>query len=417
MTAPAGVQHRVLGTLAVTQVLGACGTAAGIAVSALAAAELSGSPAVGGLAATAATVGSALLAVPAAALAQRRGRRPALLLGYGVGAAGALLAVLALVLGSALLLIGALCLYGGGSMAGLAARYAATDLAPPDRRARALSVVVWASTLGVVLGPNLAGPTGRLVASVGLPVASGAYLVTAACLGGSALVVGLLLRPDPLLTARSLLPPEPEPECPAHGSVTVVPPRTQRAAAWKLLRGRTALAVWGIVLSHASMVGLMSMTPVHLDHGGHSLDVVGLVVSVHAAAMYVASPVFGWLADRHGRIGVMGVGAALVVAAAGLAATADDTDAPQLAVSLVVLGFAWSAGIVAGSALLTETVPLADRPAVQGLSDLLMNIGGAAGGVLAGVLVTAGSFALLGLVVGVLALPLLVVCAGLALRD
>lgn len=404
-------QRRVLVVLTAAQVLGAGGVAAGVAVSALAGAELSGSPAVGGIAATASTVGSALLALPAATLADRRGRRPALLLGYGAGVLGALLAVLALAVRSWPLLLVALVLFGGGAMAGLAARYAATDLALPHRRARALSIVVWASTAGVIAGPNLAGPAGRIAEVAGLPAPAGAFLVAALVFLAAALCAAFGLRPDPLVVARSAEPAGVS--CPAHGGVEITAPR----APWRRLRGQTRLALAGIVLCHAAMVGLMSMTPVHLDHGGHSLAVVGVVVSLHAAAMYAASPLFGWLADRHGRVPVLGLGVAFVVAAAGIAGTAQGGDAPQLALALIVLGFGWSAGVVAGSALLTETVPPAERPGVQGWSDLLMNAGGACGGVLAGVLVTAGSYGVLGLVVGFAALPLLVICAVRALQP
>nr|BFF00342.1 hypothetical protein GCM10020241_20170 [Streptoalloteichus tenebrarius] len=173
----------------------------------------------------------------------------------------------------------------------------------------------------------------------------------------------------------------------------------------------------GIVVCQTTMVGLMSMTPVHMGHAGSSLRVVGVVISLHIAGMYAASPVFGWLADRIGRVPVLALGAALVVGAAGIAGTAAAHDAPRLTVGLVMLGLGWSAGLVAGSALLTESVPLARRPAVQGLSDLAMNVGGAVGGLVAGVLVTAASYAVLGLVVGFVALPLLVICVISAIRG
>jgi MFS family permease len=132
--------------------------------------------------------------------------------------------------------------------------------------------------------------------------------------------------------------------------------------------------------------------------------------------MYVASPLFGWMADRLGRVPVLAIGAALVVAASGIAGMAPSHEAPQLAAGLALMGFGWSAGLVAGSALLTESVPVADRPAAQGLSDLSMNVGGALGGVAAGVVVTAWSYAALGLLVGFTALPLLVACLYSSLR-
>jgi MFS family permease len=170
------------------------------------------------------------------------------------------------------------------------------------------------------------------------------------------------------------------------------------------------------MLCHTAMVGLMSMTPVHMNHAGSSLRVVGVVISLHVAAMYAASPLFGWMADRMGRVPVLAIGASLVVAASAVAGMAPSHDAPQLAAGLALLGFGWSAGLVAGSALLTESVRVDDRPAAQGLSDLMMNVGGAIGGAVAGVVVTAWSYAALGLIVGFTALPLLVVCLFASLR-
>lgn len=170
------------------------------------------------------------------------------------------------------------------------------------------------------------------------------------------------------------------------------------------------------MLCHTAMVGLMSMTPVHMNHAGSSLRVVGVVISLHVAAMYAASPLFGWMADRLGRVPVLAIGASLVVAAAGVAGMAPSHDAPQLAAGLTLLGFGWSAGLVSGSALLTESVRVEDRPAAQGLSDLVMNVGGAVGGAVSGIVVTAWSYAALGLIVGFTALPLLVVCLFASLR-
>ncbi|MEU6156073.1 MFS transporter [Actinosynnema sp. NPDC047251] len=404
MTAVEVVQRRVLRVLGVTQVLGAAGVTIGLAVSTLIAAVLSGSDAVGGLAQTAAALGAALFALPAARLAARRGRRPALILGYGAGAIGAVVAACAVVLGSWQVLVAALVLFGAASSANLAARYAGTDLAHPQRRARSLAIVVWAATLGAVAGPNLADPAGQFAARLSLPVGAGPYLAAAVLFGAAALVVLRFLRPDPLTLAQSAAP-----VTPAHCAGGVGDTRGS-AAVWRALPATGKLALGGITLCHTAMVGLMSMTPVHMDHAGASLRVVGVVISLHVAAMYAASPLFGWMADRLGRVPVLAIGSALVVAASGVAGMAPAHDAPQLAAGLTLLGFGWSAGLVAGSALLTESVSPTDRPAAQGLSDLSMNIGGAVGGVAAGIVVTAWSYAALGLLVGFTALPLLVAC-------
>ncbi|MFD9735417.1 MFS transporter [Umezawaea sp. NPDC059074] len=400
------LQRRVLRVLTTTQVLGATGVTIGLAFSTLIAAALAESDAVGGLAQTSAVVGAALLALPAAKLAQRRGRRPALVLGYGVGAVGALTAALAVVLGWWQLLLPALVLFGGASSANLAARYAATDLAHPHRRARSVGIVVWAATIGAVAGPNLADPAGRLASSLGLAVGAGPFLLAAAVFGLAALAIWVFLRPDPLVVVRDAVP---EPVVPAH-CVGGQSPTKGSVAVWRSLRSSAKLALISISLCQTAMVGLMSMTPVHMNHAGSSLRVVGVVISLHVAAMYGASPLFGWMADRLGRIPVLAIGAALLVAASGVTGMAPSDNAPQLAAGLTLLGFGWSAGLVSGSALLTESVAVPDRPAAQGLSDLCMNIGGAIGGVTAGVVVTAWSFAALGLIVGFVALPLLVVC-------
>ncbi|MCE6997662.1 MFS transporter [Saccharothrix sp. S26] len=397
MTGVDVVQRRVLRVLAVTQVLGAAGVTIGLAVSTLIAAVLADSDAVGGMAQTAAVLGAAAFALPAARLAARSGRRPALVLGYGAGAGGAAVAACAVVLGSWQVLLVALVLFGAASSANLAARYAGADLAPPHRRARSLALVVWAATIGAVAGPNLADPAGQAAVRLGLPVGAGPYLLSAALFGLAALVVLRFLRPDPLALAKS--------------AVVAPPAVTKRSVAvWRSLPPAGKLALGGVTLCHTAMVGLMSMTPVHMDHAGSSLRVVGVVISLHVAAMYAASPLFGWMADRLGRVPVLAIGAALVVAASGIAGMAPSHDAPQLAAGLALLAFGWSAGVVAGSALLTESVDVVDRPAAQGLSDLCMNAGGALGGVTAGIVVTAWSYAALGLVIGFTALPLLVTC-------
>lgn len=406
------VQRKVVRVLTGTQVLGSAAVTIGLAFSTLIAASLSGSEAVGGLAQTAAVAGAALLALPGARLAQRSGRRPALVLGYGMGGLGALVAAVAVGFGTWQVLLVGLLLFGGASSANYAARYAATDLAHPHRRARELSRVVWAAMIGAIIGPNLADPAGRAAESLGMPAGVGPFLLAAVVLGAAVLVIQFGLRPDPLVVVKSTRPVESADCC--TGGASGESPRGLKV--WGTLGPMARLALVGVMLCHTAMVGLMSMTPVHMNHAGSSLRVVGVVISLHVAAMYAASPLFGWMADRLGRVPVLAIGAALVVAASGVAGMAPSHDAPQLAVGLALLGFGWSAGLVAGSALLTESVPVDDRPAAQGLSDLVMNVGGAIGGAVSGIVVTAWSYAALGLIVGFTALPLLVVCLFASLR-
>lgn len=372
--ARAAVQRRAVPTLVTSQALGGVGIASGIAVGSLLARDLSGSTTLAGLSQTATVLGAALLAVPLARYAARAGRRPALSTGYLVGLAGAVLVLVAAELGSfALLLVGSL-LFGGSSAAGLQARYAATDAAAESARGRALSLVVWATTVGVVLGPNLSDAGGSIGRRIGLPVLAGPYLFSVLAFALAAALVLVRLRPDPLeLTAA---PPDPEAAVAPHGI------RSSLAAV--VAEPRALLGLVAICVAHAVMVGVMVMTPVHLVDHGATLRVVGLVISAHVIGMYAASPVFGWLSDRAGRTPTIGLGVALLAGSLAVAGTSQSSHG-RAGLGLMLLGLGWSACLVAGSTMVSESVPDDVRTSVQGVADLLMGLSGAAAGALAGV--------------------------------
>ncbi len=171
------------------------------------------------------------------------------------------------------------------------------------------------------------------------------------------------------------------------------------------------VALVTVSVSHTAMVSIMVMTPVHLGHHGADIQLIGLVISGHIAGMYAFSPVMGWLSDRVGRLSVIGLAAGLLCCAALLAGTSGDGYA-RTAAGLFVLGLGWSAGLVAGSALLTDSVPQEARAAVQGLSDLSMNAAAGIGGAVAGVIVSRLGYGWLNAVVACLLLPM----AALVLR-
>ncbi|MFI6902919.1 MFS transporter [Nonomuraea sp. NPDC050394] len=403
-----GIQRRTLAVLSIAQIVGGVGVAVGLALSSVVVDQLSGSTVISGLAGTATVLGAALLALPIARTAARSGRRAGLSLAYVAATAGCALSVLAITIESWPLLLVGLVLVGGGSAGNLAARYSATDLSPKGHAARHLSLVVWMATVGSVAGPNLAKPADHVGMSAGLVANAGPFAFSALAFALAWLVVAAGLRPDPLKLARSLAErTEPaEQSAPGTPGASGATPAVQDKAlrnGWRTLRttpmARRALAM--IAISHTAMVSVMSMTPVKLHHDGSSLDVIGLVISLHIAGMYVLSPVVGWLADKAGRVPVLILGMSLLLASAVLAGTAQHS-VWQVTAGLVLLGLGWSCGLVAGSALVTESVPLDRRPAVQGLSDLIMNICGATGTVVAGAIVGVLSYGVLGLVVGVM---------------
>lgn len=398
-----GLRRRITPVLVVSQILGGLGVATGIALATVLAQQVSGSEALSGLAPTATVAGTALLSVPLAALMTARGRRPGLVLAYLIGSAGAGVVVLASVLGNFPLLLLGMAGFGAASSANLQARFAAADLAEPARRARAISMVVWATTVGAVLGPNIAAPAGRSVAGAGIPEAAGPFVWAAGVFLVAAVVVALLLRPDPLLTARALAPPE-------EGDGRRQ--RSLRSAVRAVRESPGArLALVTVAASHTAMVSIMSMTPLALSHHGAGVQLIGLVISGHIAGMYAFSPVMGVLSDRLGRLSVIGLAVGLLSCAALLAGTAGGSHG-RVAAGLFLLGLGWSAGLVSGSALLTDSVPGPARAAVQGLSDLTMNAAAGVGGVTAGLIVAHGGYGLLNLAGAVLLLPL----AALAVR-
>lgn len=364
------LQRRVVRILVVAQILGGIGLGATVSVGALLASEVSGSPAWSGMAATMSTLGAALIAVPLARSAVARGRRVALSIGSIVSALGAVLATIAAALGSFPLLLVGLALAGAGSATNLQARFAATDLAVPQHRGRQLSVVVWSTTIGAVLGPNLIAPGEVIGGAIGLPTLTGPFVFTIAAQLAAMFVYFFGLQPDPLLTAIRNAPAR-EGGPPRHGFATL---RVNPLARY---------AVVAVALSHATMVAMMSMTPVHLYGHGATLIIVGFALSLHIAGMYSLSPVFGWLADRWGRIPTVLVGQAMLVISL-ITAWMGSQFQFWVIVSVIFLGLGWSASTIAGSTLVAESAPVDDRAGLQGVSDLIMNSTAAVCGALAG---------------------------------
>ncbi|KOU29662.1 hypothetical protein ADK52_05315 [Streptomyces sp. WM6372] len=390
------LQRRVSGVLIASQMLGGVGVPISIALAPVLATQVSGTEALSGFASTAAVIGTAAVSLPLAALMTARGRRPGLVLGYGIGAVGAGLVVLAAAIKNFPLLMLGMAAFGAASSANLQARFAAADLAAPDRRARAVSLVVWASTLGAVLGPNLSAPAGRSFAGTSIPETAGPFVWAGAVFVLTGTMLALFLRPDPLLTARALASPAEQ----AKGGRSL---RAGFAAVKASPRARLALVT--VAVSHTAMVSIMVMTPVDLGHHGATLELVGLVISGHIAGMFAFSPVMGWLADRVGRLAVIGLAAGLLSVAALLAGTAGPSHA-QSAIGLFLLGLGWSAGMVSGSALLTDSVPQAARAAVQGLSDLTMNTCAGVGGAAAGLVMSHAGYGWLNAIGAALLLPM-----------
>jgi len=386
------LQRRVRRILILGQVMAGLGMGATLSMGAILASRLSGSEAWSGMAATMSTLGAALAAVPLARLAGRSGRRISLFTGSLLASSGAVITIVSTMVEFFPLLLVGLALIGVGMAVNLQSRFAATDLANDRTRSRDLSLVVWATTVGAVSGPNLITPGEAVGSFLGLPELAGPFVFTLAAQTLAAVVYFVGLRPDPLLLARELA------RNPNSAGAKSLGPSVDNVVV-----ARTAII--SIALSHATMVAVMAMTPVHLVNHGASLAIVGFTISLHIAGMYALAPVFGILSDRIGRIPTILVGQVILLASLMFTGFGSENET-AVVIGLVLLGLGWSAATVAGSTLLSESTIIEKRAARQGISDLVMSGSGAVGGALAGVVLAflgygGLSFMALALVAGV----------------
>jgi MFS family permease len=363
----ARLQRRTLTTLRWSQVPAQAAVAGSVAVVTLLASELLGSDRLAGLGSAAFTAGSAIIAVPLAAFMRRRGRRPGLITALLIAVVGSLIAVTGGQLRWFPLFVAGLFLFGAGQAATLQGRYVAADLAEPEQRARAISAIVWVGTLGAVFGPALTPLAKGVGRAVGLDELVGPYLVAAVLFGLGAVIVAVRLRPDPLVVAGGVDP---------HAE-RVRPLRQVRSSYAAIRRSPGAvLGLSAMAGSQAAMVAVMTMTPPHMKDHGHA-DLSAIVIAVHILGMFGLAPLVGRYVDRTGAIRSVQYGA--VVLGAGTLLTVIAGYVPALMfVGLFLLGLGWSVGLIAGTTLLTASVPDEARVEVQGTGDLTMSMCGAA---------------------------------------
>ncbi len=385
------IQRRTVQTLLASQVCGGIGLVSGISVTVLLAYDLSGSKTVAGLTAACLSVGAAVVSFPLARLMARAGRRPGLLAGYLVGSAGTFVAALAALTGVYLLLPFGVLAIGAASAANLATRYAAADLARDDRRASTIGLIVWASTIGSGFGSLfslwLIDPAGR---SLGLPEYAGPYLIGAVLLLAAAAIVGLRLRPDPLVVAGGIRQAS-QPRLPFTRSMALI-----------LAHPRARIAVLAMALVQAVMVGTMTLTPLHMKDGHQGGTAISVLLFGHIMGMYLLSPVVGVFADRFGRYPMLFGAGVLCVFGALYAGATPAHEFAGLALGQAAIGLAWCMGVISASGLLTESFPVTQRASVQGAGDLCMAACGAIAGVSAGGIVASRSYLDLNVVAAVL---------------
>jgi MFS family permease len=380
-----------MATLFAAQVCGSTGHSIGMAVGGIMAAAITGTNAWSGVPVGLGALGAALASWPLSRLMGRFGRRPGLTLGYGIAVIGALLGMGGVLTSSFVLFLVGMTLFGISNTSNLLARYAAADITDAAHRGRAMGLIVWGSTVGSIVGPNLMAPAVSIGARLGLSPIGSAFLISVAGYGLAAILVQGLLRPDPLAIARRL-------EAPAAGT-----PAGQARSVGEIARDpRVRIAFGTLMTSQLVMIGTTSTSPVYLHDQGHPVSAIGLAVAMHLGGMYVASPLSGWLADRFGRGAMIAMGALVLLLALAVAGLAPGREGILVMTGLFLNGVGWNLAFVAGSALLTDALTPAERTSIQGMADLIMGLMGALGSALGGLVLGTWGFGVLNSLGGVI---------------
>ncbi len=348
--------------------LGNTGYIAAITVATLAARALTGSPMLAGTPGAVAVIGTAFGTWVLAADAARAGRRRGLVAGYAIAAIGAVAASIAVIMSSLLMLLAGLFVIGFGQSASQLARYAAADVAEDHKRGTSVSLIVWAGTIGAVLGPSLLEPAGGFAQGLDQAAYLGGYLVTATFMTAAFITQLIAFHPPP----------------PRSGTVTI--PRSVAVETRETARGfwdpRIQVALVSMIFGQVVMVLIMTGTPIHIEDTGRGLSIVGLVISAHTFGMFAFSPITGRLVDRHGPRVVLTAAVAILAVSAMVSAAAPDDQTWVLLVGLLLLGVGWNAGFVAGSSVLAT----AGTARLQGIVDSTVWVSSAAASLSSGVL-------------------------------
>jgi MFS family permease len=371
-------------------------------VSAIVAGDLSDGVALAGAAASMGIVGAAVGAYLLSALMLRRGRRIGLAAGYVSAVAGAFVSIAAVLAGSFAVLLMGTFLIGFANSANQLSRYSAADMATSARRAWVIGIVVWAGTVGAILGPNLVAPAASAAEAIGLPYLTGPYLVPVLFAGAAALLLFVWLRPDPYALAVE------------HVSARErADDHRARPLRELLTQPAVAIALTAMVVGQVTMVVIMTMTPLHMAAHGHDLASVGFVISAHTAGMFALAPVSGRLTASAGPLNAILVAAGVLAIAGILAAVAPSDGGGVLTLALFLLGYGWNLGFVAGSSLIAERTAPSDRTRIEGTVDSIVWASSAVASLSSGIVLALAGFSALGLIgAAVLALPVGAVLAG-----
>jgi MFS family permease len=385
---PAGAmtaRPRLMSTLLAAQVCGSTGNTLTLAMGSIVAADLTGSNTLSGVPVAVGALGGALASVPLARLMGRSGRRPGLALGYALAVIGSVFSMLGVVQHSFPLFLLGMFLFGFGQTSGLLGRFAAADISTVGQRGQAIGLIVGGATAGSIIGPNLMAPATSLGSLFGLPAVGGPFLIGIGGFGLAALLIQVLLRPDPLAIAHQF----------HHPDTVKRASRAARPLAVILRLPRIRIALGALMVCQLVMIGTTSTAAIYLQDHGHDVGMIGIAVSLHLGGMYVASPITGWLCDRVGRLAMIVTGCLLLIVATVVAGLAPGSNGLLVASMFGLNGIGWNFAFVSGSALLTDALEPAERTSMQGFADLMSGLMGALGSTLGGIALQSWGFPIL----------------------
>lgn len=380
---------KVLIIVSISQIFGGAGLAAGITVGALIAKDILGTDAYSGVPSALFTLGSAGAAMMVGMLSQKYGRRIGLAIGFALGGIGAIGVVIATLFSNIWLLLFALLVYGSGTATNLQARYAGTDLAKSHQKGKSISIAMVMTTFGAVVGPNISDLMGDVAQSLTLPSLSGPFILAAIAYILAGVVLFITLKPDPYLVAKHIQ---------AVG--------TNKQEIDETLNNKNGVVFGGfiMVLTQIVMLAIMTMTPVHMQHHGHTLNAIGIVIGLHIGFMYLPSLITGVLVDKLGAK-FMSIASSLTLLLAGFVSALSPTNSVfWIAVGLSLLGIGWNFGLISGTTIIVQSTSLDIRAKVQGKIDVFIALSGAAGGALSGVVMAQSNYMTLAIVGGLLSL-------------
>ncbi|MBI5268637.1 MAG: MFS transporter [Burkholderiales bacterium] len=291
---------------------------------------------------TAYVLGGALSTGLVARHQQRVGRRRAFQAGLAVAMVAAGLCAVAALVGSFWLLVGATLLAGYYNANAALYRFAATEVAGPAGRERAISWVLAGGVVGGVLGPELAQATRDALA---VPFA-GAYATLVAVAALSMLSLSRIEFPA-------------LPSVPA-GAAGHLP-------ADFLRRAPVVAAIAASALGYGVMNLLMAATPIAMQVCSHPFSAVAWVLEWHVLGMYLPSFFTGSVIRRVGVKPVLLAG--VLLNAACIAVALHGVDLMHFTGALLLLGVGWNFLYVGGTTLYTETYAPEHKVRAQALMD------------------------------------------------